>query len=919
MPVPARIIGLFRLRALRPQAVATFAVAGVLVAAVAVSSLGHGGHSDSSLTLTSGQVWFPDPATGQVSLLDGLTLSRVVTQPVANRGDQLSVVPSGSQSGSSAIVLDQTTGQVTSVNGALLDTGAQARLTSPGDQRLALVSDAKATWAIEQSGSLADQLDPTTLQPLGPPAPLSSAGADPIETPNGDMWATGSGGQVYSFANGSVHSRTNPDGGGRFNLVEAGSRPVLADAGNGRLITLDPTSGQVAGHLPFTPPGTGPLVTGGGASPVVLAVSPSAGALQVTDLRTGRASTVVIGDSTTNPGRYGPAITNGSLVFVPDFQNQDIVIASLGSDGQLSLLGQVPVGDRHFDLVNTDNSIWFDDPQTDVAGVVTPKLDSVLIPKSGGTGAGRLLGHLAPVHFATAHPTPQTIPSTSHTTGTTPASTSTTASPTTTIAVPAATTTTAPATTTTTAPATTTTTLAPLVPSFDYSPKPPDTGQGVTFVDTTPGPHKVSQWTFAGGSPSTSGSASPTVTWSAANTYTVTLTVEDANGQNAVATSQQVTVNSATVCGAGESSGASVGTAGGQGSWTVPTGVTSATFTLMGAGGGASIADDQTQNPVTTKGGSGAEIVLTVPVTPCAVWTVDPGGVGQVFDATKAQTAGGAGGTSAAGYTGAAGGSPAGIADLIQGAGGAGGGAATVVTGQSQTIIAAGGGGAGGMGAGNPTSSPAVANPPGNAGGNSNTAAASTQSFPTASDGANGQDGASTTKAGTVGQDGQDDWGSNDSSGSGGGGGGGLKGGAGGGDGTCAPQGDNSLCGAGGGGGGGTDKSPSGAKVTNGKNAGNGSVTITWTVTGGQAGQARTVTVTGAGAGPASPADAALGAARAEGPASLAAAAAATSARLGSARGPVSASAAAVAAPTGAIGLAVLVPLSRRRRRAAEV
>ena len=60
------------------------------------------------------------------------------------------------------------------------------------------------------------------------------------------------------------------------------------------------------------------------------------------------------------------------------------------------------------------------------------------------------------------------------------------------------------------------------------------------------------------------------------------------------------------------------------------------------------------------------------------------------------------------------------VADNVEGAAGGGGGAATVVTDGPFTEIAGGGGGAGGDGAGNPTVSPAVLNPPGYAGGSGN-------------------------------------------------------------------------------------------------------------------------------------------------------------------------------------------------------
>jgi PKD repeat protein len=77
-------------------------------------------------------------------------------------------------------------------------------------------------------------------------------------------------------------------------------------------------------------------------------------------------------------------------------------------------------------------------------------------------------------------------------------------------------------------------------PSFTYAPKPGVVGHAVTFTDTTPGPHTITGWTFAGGNPATSTAANPTVTWSTAGTFTVTLTV--ARSGSGASTSQQIQI-----------------------------------------------------------------------------------------------------------------------------------------------------------------------------------------------------------------------------------------------------------------------------------------------------------------------------------------------------------------------------------------
>jgi hypothetical protein len=63
------------------------------------------------------------------------------------------------------------------------------------------------------------------------------------------------------------------------------------------------------------------------------------------------------------------------------------------------------------------------------------------------------------------------------------------------------------------------------------------------FTDTTPGPHTVTGWTFSTGNPTASAAADPTATWSAAGTYTVTLTV--ARNGSAASTARQVQIGAA--------------------------------------------------------------------------------------------------------------------------------------------------------------------------------------------------------------------------------------------------------------------------------------------------------------------------------------------------------------------------------------
>ncbi len=217
---------------------------------------------------------------------------------------------------------------------------------------------------------------------------------------------------------------------------------------------------------------------------------------------------------------------------------------------------------------------------------------------------------------------------------------------------------------------------------------------------------------------------------------------------------------------------------GGTQFWTVPTGVTEATFTLQGAAGGGAASGGQ--------GGLGAELHATIPVSPGERLTILVGGQGTSL-----------------GVAGFNGGGLAGDNGLAPAAG-SGGGATTVLSSTAATLlVAGGGGGGGGTGAG---TTPGA----GGDGGAADTAgiagAAATPSTPGGGGQASGTGGTAgtgtvagavgaTTATSTGGAGGAQSVAS--AGGNGGGGGGGFIGGGGGGAGGST---DATTAGAGGGG-----------------------------------------------------------------------------------------------------------------------
>ncbi|MCC7244239.1 MAG: PKD domain-containing protein, partial [Saprospiraceae bacterium] len=74
----------------------------------------------------------------------------------------------------------------------------------------------------------------------------------------------------------------------------------------------------------------------------------------------------------------------------------------------------------------------------------------------------------------------------------------------------------------------------PVVPDFFWEPIPACAMQPVEFFDQSTGPFTSLSWTFPGGSPSSSTSSNPTVTWNTPGTYNVKLTLQSPSGPESI-------------------------------------------------------------------------------------------------------------------------------------------------------------------------------------------------------------------------------------------------------------------------------------------------------------------------------------------------------------------------------------------------
>ncbi len=175
-------------------------------------------------------------------------------------------------------------------------------------------------------------------------------------------------------------------------------------------------------------------------------------------------------------------------------------------------------------------------------------------------------------------------------------------------------------------------TSAPTAPTASFTASPSTSncvGQSVQFTSTSTGNPTSYSWTFPSGSPATSTSATPAVTWSTAGTYTVSLTATNANGSNTTTQSYVVNTNPTVTQGALTAvctTSSPVTLSGGSpaGGTYSGTGVTSGNFNPSVAGAGTTtITYTYTQNgcsgtattPITVN--AAPSIVSTTPASAC--------------------------------------------------------------------------------------------------------------------------------------------------------------------------------------------------------------------------------------------------------------------------------------------------------------
>jgi hypothetical protein len=342
--------------------VAAAAVAGSLVLAGA-----GGGYPADRVRLLSGSAWLPSARVGQLTLLDGVSAEVAAQVEVAAPGNRLDVVQQ--EQGLSAYAVNRTAGTLRRVDGATFEPGPAVKPLDRAGDGLRAFATRDTVYAVDTHRGLYTDADPHTLAPGRPPAPLA-AQITPEATaldPAGRLWVFDTAnGDLTSISRGQRHTRPRAAPPGPARLVIADDAPVLVSLADRTATAIDPGTGRAGDSINVDlRPDDQVEVSGSPHAPRLYVVA-SRGLLMVCDLTNGCADAVPLA---AQGAQLGAAVESGDRVFVPDYSTGRVWIVDL-KDSRVVARPQVLTPRTRFQLLARDGVVFFNDPNTERAGVV---------------------------------------------------------------------------------------------------------------------------------------------------------------------------------------------------------------------------------------------------------------------------------------------------------------------------------------------------------------------------------------------------------------------------------------------------------------------------------------------------------------------------------------------------------------------
>jgi hypothetical protein len=498
-----------------------------LAAALIVVGLGHG-YSATHSQMGTGSIWLPSDATGELTLFDSSTLKPAAQVPVARPGTLLQ----SAETGSTGYAVDEALGTIRRVDGTTLTASPPAELVKPvgtsAGRDLDIFAAPAALYEVDEHRGLLAAADPSSLAVTGTLQSLAAntTPADTVIDQDGRLWVLNQHSGDLAWFTGSsryVRTRVVPPGTTAV-LTTSDDHPVIVAPSQQTAELLAPGTGAVEQTIPvdLRPSDTVNAVGTADTPQVILAIG-SRGLVLVCSFSTAQCQPpITLPDGA---AALGQPVEASGRVFIPDETHRKVIVIDLTISLGHARAWPIPPPATRFDLLTKDGIVYYDDPTTSAAGIVSidgpPRPGSKYDPRKpvGGSAPIRAPGGntsttspsrrteppVPPTGAPTAQPTVVPIPSIPSTGGPNRSE-----SPPTPTRTPA-----------------TSTPLA--ITAVMVVPSQPQVGENVAITATYTGP-KPTSWTWTitpvGGSSHTFHSQQPSMqtTFGASGSYTITAT-----------------------------------------------------------------------------------------------------------------------------------------------------------------------------------------------------------------------------------------------------------------------------------------------------------------------------------------------------------------------------------------------------------
>ncbi|ALG11440.1 hypothetical protein AOZ06_35330 [Kibdelosporangium phytohabitans] len=336
------------------------AVGGMAVAGV------DSGNEVQDVKLLSGAAWLASGRVGQLSLLDGPSTEVSAQVQVSAPGSVLDVV----QAGPNAYAVDQTAGTIRRIDGATFEVSAPESPIAGARGGLTAFAGSGKLYIVDTQRGLFTNADPRTGRALSDAKSLAAQiapGTTGIDD-GGRLWISDNAtGDVRMISDDSeaeqIKGVSRP---GRSLLTITKGRPVVVDVAARKATVLDPLIRATSTTIDLDlRNGEEVQVSGSPYGERFYVVAPR-GVLTICELDEESCSNAV----PLAGGKLGAAVEAGNRLFVPDFTTGQVWIVDLDKRSVLAR-PQVLKTARQFQLVSRDGVVFFNDAESDQAGVIT--------------------------------------------------------------------------------------------------------------------------------------------------------------------------------------------------------------------------------------------------------------------------------------------------------------------------------------------------------------------------------------------------------------------------------------------------------------------------------------------------------------------------------------------------------------------